>query len=97
MITDSGTPSTLTKELTGTLILNTANTYTGTTYVYQGALQVQQAQGLGGNTNGTEVKDGGQLQLQTPTTGIANSPNGATESGATVTITTTWGATCPGR
>ncbi len=59
----------LTKELTGTLVLSSANTYTGTTLVNQGVLQVQNSQALGGIANGTSVLDGAQLQLLMPTTG----------------------------
>jgi autotransporter-associated beta strand protein len=65
----------LTKELTGTLILASANTYGGKTEVNQGALQVQNAQALGGTANGTDVLNGAQLQIQTPTTGpLAGQP-----------------------
>ncbi len=75
-ITDGTTPGlSLTKELTGTLSLNSANTYTGTTVVNQGAIQVQNPQALGGTANGTEVKDGGQLQIQNPSIGpLAGQP-----------------------
>jgi autotransporter-associated beta strand protein len=61
-ITDGGLGRNLVKELTGTLILASADTYGGTTTVNQGALQVQNALALSGSS--TEVKDGGQLQLQ---------------------------------
>src|SRR5262249_24144336 len=48
----------------GTLILASANTDGGLTEVFQGALQVQHGQALGGTANGTDVFDGAQLQLQ---------------------------------
>ncbi|HXG08193.1 MAG TPA: Ig-like domain repeat protein [Gemmataceae bacterium] len=66
VITDGAATRTLTKELTGTLVLRAANTYDGATFVNQGALSVQHAQALGaGGTaaNGTQVLDGAQLQL----------------------------------
>jgi autotransporter-associated beta strand protein len=61
----------LTKELPGTLVLNDANTYDGTTFVNQGALRVENGQALGGTVNGTVVLDGAQLQLQQPAGGPA--------------------------
>lgn len=74
VIDDLGANFTLTKELTGTLALGGANTYGGTTFVNQGALQVEHALALGDgngpiNVNGTLVRDGAQLQMHTPTTG----------------------------
>jgi autotransporter-associated beta strand protein len=54
----------LTKESTGTLILAHANTYSGTTFVNQGALQITDPQALGTPQNGTQVMDGAQLQIQ---------------------------------
>src|SRR5262249_10918598 len=55
-----------TKELTGQLVLNTANTYGGVTTVEQGSLVVSNLRALGPNTNslaaaGTHVLDGAQL------------------------------------
>ncbi len=65
-ITDGGIGANLTKELTGTLILNesalNADTYGGSTYVYQGALQIGSAYALPGGS-ATTVLDGAQLQL----------------------------------
>jgi autotransporter-associated beta strand protein len=56
-----------TKELTGTLILNTANSYGGATIVKAGILSVQNAAALGstagGTAGGTQVLTGAQLQL----------------------------------
>jgi autotransporter-associated beta strand protein len=69
--TPAGTHFNLTKELTGTLILDDLagnNTYTGATLVYQGALQLESSGALFGSSS-TTVLDGAQLQLQTPTTG----------------------------
>ena len=74
-IADNGLNQSLIKELTGTLVLSSANTYGGLTVVNAGALQVENGQALGGTTNGTEVKDGAQLQLQTPAIGpLAGQP-----------------------
>jgi autotransporter-associated beta strand protein len=74
-IADNSASRNLTKELTGTLILASANTYGGKTEVNQGVLLVQNAQALGSTANGTDVFDGAQLQLQTPTTGpLAGQP-----------------------
>jgi autotransporter-associated beta strand protein len=65
-ITDGGANRSFTKELTGTLILASADTYGGVATVNQGALQVQNSLALSGSS--TEVKDGAQLQMQTPPT-----------------------------
>ena len=57
--------TTLTKELTGELVLSGANTYTGGTYVNQGILNIRNNNALGaGNGETTNVLDGAQLQLQ---------------------------------
>jgi autotransporter-associated beta strand protein len=63
----------LIKELTGTLALAepiaTPNTYTGETFVYQGALQIQSPVALAASA-GTMVLDGAQIQLfSTPGSG----------------------------
>jgi autotransporter-associated beta strand protein len=68
-ITDNGGNRQLTKELTGTLVLASANTYGGKTEIIQGALQVQHALALGGTANGTDVSNGAQIQMQTPLAG----------------------------
>src|SRR5262249_15522662 len=47
-ITDSAQTFNLTKELTGTLILSSANTYDGSTLINQGVLSVQNSNALGG-------------------------------------------------
>src|SRR5262249_55370113 len=62
-ITDGAGTFDLTKELTGQLVLRSANTYDGTTKVFQGALQVADPLALGSTTSGTEVSDGAALQL----------------------------------
>src|SRR3989442_14917453 len=84
-IDDGAVSFNLTKELTGTLILAGPNTYDGKTGIQQGALQVQHAEALGGTTNGTDVFDGAQLQMQTPSIGpLAGQP--VVVSGETVTL-----------
>jgi autotransporter-associated beta strand protein len=71
--------TTLTKELTGEVILTGANTYTGGTNVYQGVLNIQNNNALGaGNGATTNVTDGAQLQLQG---GITVTDEGLTLSG----------------
>ncbi len=64
-ITDDGANYSLTKELTGTLVLASANTYGGPTFVNQGALRVEDDNALGsaGTTSGTSVLDGAQIQI----------------------------------
>jgi len=57
------------KELTGTLILNTANTYTGETTVNQGILHIQHSNALGTAAGGTTVLDGSRLEISTPVDG----------------------------
>jgi len=63
----------LTKELTGTLVFNTANFHDGLTSVNQGILRVMHSDALGSSTLptqlGTRVLDGATLELQTPTGG----------------------------
>src|SRR5581483_9546931 len=51
------------KELTGTLVLASANTYGGLTLVRQGALQVQDGGALGSAAGVTEVLDGAQVEI----------------------------------
>ena len=66
-IGDGGGGYSVTKELTGTLVLQAANTYGGNTLVNQGILNIQNSNALGSGaatTFGTEVLDGAQLQLQ---------------------------------
>lgn len=80
-VIDDGAPSrTLTKELTGTLVLNAANTYDGMTDVIQGIVRVEDSLALGGTAGGaaggTQVRNGAQLQLNRflsgPGTTVAN-------------------------
>jgi large repetitive protein len=74
-VTDNGNNFNLTKELTGTLVLADADTYGGNTFVNQGALQIENSTALGAAGTTTQVTDGAQLQVQTPTTGpTANTP-----------------------
>jgi autotransporter-associated beta strand protein len=79
VIDDGAGTFSLTKELTGTLILDAANTYHGTTIVEQGILNIQNALALGSTANGTQVEDGAQLQLQ----------GGITVSGEALTLSGT--------
>ncbi|MBE2285205.1 MAG: autotransporter-associated beta strand repeat-containing protein [Prosthecobacter sp.] len=55
--------ATVTKTTTGTLILDTANAFTGQTVVSAGVLAVSHGGALGGTTNGTSVAAGGTLSL----------------------------------
>jgi autotransporter-associated beta strand protein len=48
----------------GSLILSNANTYTGTTTVAEGVLNVRHGSALGGTTNGTRVESGATLELE---------------------------------
>ncbi len=59
-----GTGSSWTKELTGTLFLTGASTYSGTATVFQGVVAVQNDNALGATTGGTIIDDGAQLQIQ---------------------------------
>jgi autotransporter-associated beta strand protein len=99
----------LTKVGAGELILNNANTYTGTTTVAQGILDIRDSTALGRfGGGGTSVNAGAALNLEVdtgtdahgrnlatdsvttlPVATIAATPNGATEAGNVVTITTT--------
>lgn len=68
VISDDGIRS-LSKELTGTLVLSGANSYDGTTFINQGALRVEHNLALGSSVGGTIVRDGAQIQLATPADG----------------------------
>ncbi len=61
IISDAGG---LTKEGAGKLILSGANTYSGTTKVNYGVLNIQNANALGTIAGGTEVVEGAGLQIQ---------------------------------
>ena len=76
---------TLTKDGSGTVILNGANTYTGTTTLSAGILNIQNATGLGTTAGGTTVSNGATLQLQGGITvgAEALSLNGGSASGQT--------------
>jgi fibronectin-binding autotransporter adhesin len=67
----------LDKTTTGTLILDTANSYTGATVVSAGVLAISHGGALGGTTNGTSVAAGGTLALS----------GGITVSGESLTLT----------
>ena len=74
-ITDGANSFSVTKELTGTLILGAANTYDGGTFVNQGIVNIQNNQALG--TGLATVLDGAQLQLQSDTAGNSITVNNA--------------------
>ncbi|MFN0080128.1 MAG: beta strand repeat-containing protein [Prosthecobacter sp.] len=59
----SGTGA-VTKNGTGTLVLNGANTYAGLTTVSVGVLNIRHAEALGTTAGGTTVSSSGALQLQ---------------------------------
>jgi autotransporter-associated beta strand protein len=61
-------PGNLVKTDSGTVILNTANTYTGTTTVSQGPLRIRHVSALGTTSAGTTVSSGGALELDNPGT-----------------------------
>jgi large repetitive protein len=63
-ITDGANSFNLTKELAGTLILQTADSYHGQTQVDQGVLNIQNSAALGSTGSLATVLDGAQLQLQ---------------------------------
>ena len=72
---------TLTKDGAGTLILSGNNTYTGTTTVTVGVLNIQHANALGTTANGTTVTSGAALQIQGGiTTALKPSPSTAPAS-----------------
>lgn len=52
------------KELTGTLVFQTANDFSGEMFVQQGVLNVQHPGALGRTTRGTQVVDAAQLQIE---------------------------------
>jgi len=60
---DGTTGTTLTKSDTGTLTLNSANTYTGATTVNGGVLAISDAASLGSDAAGTTVESGAQLAI----------------------------------
>ncbi len=62
-ISETGGIGNLTKMGTGTLILSTGNTYSGTTTVSVGVLQIEQDGALGTTAGGTTVTGGAALQL----------------------------------
>jgi fibronectin-binding autotransporter adhesin len=72
----------LTKSTTGTVTLSAANTYTGTTGITAGVLNVQNSLALGGTAAGSTVSSGAALQLQG---GIAIGNEALSLSGSGVT------------
>ena len=79
----SGTAG-ITKTGEGTLTLSAANTYTGATTISAGALNLQNATGLGTTAAGTTVASGAALQIQG---GISAGAEALTLSGAGQTST----------
>ncbi len=77
-IVDGGNAYSLTKEETGTLVLNSASTYGGGTAVGQGIVQVSNGGGLG--TGAVTVTNGAQIQVS----GGITVPNALTISGTGV-------------
>ena len=77
-IVDGGNAYSLTKEETGTLVLNSASTYGGGTLVGQGVVQVSNGGGLG--TGAVSVTNGAQIQVS----GGITVPNALTISGTGV-------------
>ncbi|MFO0930604.1 MAG: autotransporter-associated beta strand repeat-containing protein, partial [Gemmataceae bacterium] len=69
VLTDEANQFNVTKEGLGTLVLNTLNSYDGTTTVSQGTLVITQGSStsglssLGSTVGGTDVQDGAQLQM----------------------------------
>ncbi len=85
----------LIKQGAGTLTLSNANTYTGTTTVSAGTLEIQNATGLGTAASGTTVQSGASLELALPAgfNGIAESITlNGTGAGATGALINTSGA-----
>jgi fibronectin-binding autotransporter adhesin len=72
----------LTKSTTGTVTLSAANTYTGTTGITAGVLNVQNSLALGGTSAGSTVSSGAALQVQG---GIAIGNEALSLSGSGVT------------
>jgi autotransporter-associated beta strand protein len=60
----TATSGNLTKNDAGTLVLSGANTYTGTTTVSAGVLNIRHATALGTTAGGTAVSSGAALELQ---------------------------------
>jgi autotransporter-associated beta strand protein len=63
VVSGGGSAFDLVKEGAGTLGLAGADTFTGQTAVYQGALAIDSAKALDDDTNGVAVLDGAQVQL----------------------------------
>lgn len=88
------TSGTLIKSGTGTWTLTGANSYTGTTTISAGTLNIQNATGLGTTGAGTTVSSGATLQLQNNITvgteGLTVSGTGAAgQNGALVNVSGT--------
>lgn len=70
----------LTKSTSGTVTLNSANTYSGTTTVSQGTLEIQHANALGSTAAGTSVASGATLKLS-PSSGTSFAAEALTLNG----------------
>jgi fibronectin-binding autotransporter adhesin len=90
---------TLTKQGAGTLMLSGANTYTGTTTVSAGVLNIRNATALGSIASGTTVSSGAAMEIQGGITVGAEPLNitstGISSNGALRNISgdNTWGGT----
>lgn len=76
----------LTKTTTGTLILDTANSYTGVTNVSAGVLAISHGGALGGTTNGTSVAASGTLSMSGDITVTGESLSLAAGAGGSATL-----------
>ena len=74
-------PGTLTKNGTGTTVINTSNAYTGATTVNAGVLNIRTANALGDVISGTSVASGAALEIQG---GITTAAEALTLNGAGV-------------
>jgi autotransporter-associated beta strand protein len=84
--------ATFNKTTVGTLILDTANNYTGATTVTAGVLAISHGGALGGTTNGTSVAAGGTLAMSGNITVTGESLSLAAGAGGNATLSNQSGA-----
>jgi autotransporter-associated beta strand protein len=84
--------ATFNKTTTGTLILDTANNYTGATTVTAGVLAISHGGALGGATNGTSVAAGGTLSMSGSITVTGESLSLAAGAGGNAALSNQSGA-----